>query len=235
MKNLHRSAEIQVLLSAVFSYYFSMFLTSVLYNSPDWKKLWTKMVNIILVISKQIVDILRFVFFLSFIINIIFSTSSCKSTEVAFGEKTSINNFPARCYSRFESNVTSCLQLPIPPGQRKQSTICPISSINPAAFPVCCGSAWVPLALHLTPVDHAKAQTSIRRSVGQPKTWIPYFISAHSNLQHFLFPPPLPFSSSNAGVWTAKGTGIYYRQNKNWVAKGRLTATACRVLLSGTL
>lgn len=164
--------------------------------------------------------------------NIIFTTSSCKSTEVAFGEKTFINKFPARCYSRFGSNVTSCLQLPILPCSKKtQSTVCPISCINPAAFPICCGSAWAPLELHLTLVDQAKAQSSMR-SIGQPKTWIPYFISPQCNLQHS---PPHSLSSSKAAVWTAKGTGIYYRQNKNWVAKGRLTAAACWVLLSGTL
>lgn len=192
------------------------------------------MVIIILIIWKQIEDILRFSSFLSFIMNIIVTTSSCKSTEVAFGEKTSINKFPARCYSRFGSNFTSCLQLPILPCSKKtQSTICAISCINPAAFPISCGLAWVLLAFHLTPVGHAKAQTSIRRSIGQPKTWIPDFISAHSNLQ--CFPTPPPFSSSEAAVWTAKGTGIYYRQNKNWVEKGRLTAATCWVLLSGTL
>lgn len=158
---------------------------------PRLEAIWTKMVIIILLISNQIVDILRFSFFLSFIMNIIFTTSNCKSTEVTFGEKTFINKFPARCYSRFGSNITSCLQLPIPPCSKKtQSPVCPISCINPAAFPICCGLAWVPLALPLTPVDHTKAQTSIRRSIGQPKTWIPYFISAHSNLQHS---PPLLF------------------------------------------
>lgn len=119
IKNLHRSAEIQVLLSAMFLYCFSIFLTSILYKSSDWKKLWNKMVIIILIIWKQIEDILRFSSFLSFSTNIIFTTSSCKSTEVAFGEKTFINKFPARCYSRFGSNFTSCLQLPILPCSKK--------------------------------------------------------------------------------------------------------------------
>lgn len=132
-----------------------------------------------------------FFFSRSFIIHIIFTTRSCKSTEVAFGEKTFINKFPAGCYSRFGSNITSCFQLPIPPCSKKtQSTVCPISCIHPAAFPICCGSAWVPLALHLTLVDHAEAQTLIRRSIDQLKTWIPSFISAHSNLQRFTTPLP---------------------------------------------
>lgn len=111
--------KFKLLLSAVFSYYFSIFLTSVLYKSPDWKKLWNKMVIIILLISRQIEDILRFSYFLSSIMNIIFTTSSCKSREVAFREKTFINKFPACCYSRFGSNVTSCLQLPILPCSKK--------------------------------------------------------------------------------------------------------------------
>lgn len=55
MKNLHKSAEVWVLSSAVLSHhYFLIFLTFALYEFPDWKQFWTKMEIIILIILKQI-------------------------------------------------------------------------------------------------------------------------------------------------------------------------------------
>ena len=83
--------------------------------------------------------------------------------------------------------------------------------------------------IRFTPGDHAKAQTSISKSIGQAKIWVPYFISARGNLQLIFFPS---FFRSKAEVSTAKGVGIYCKPNKNWVAKGRLTAAR---LLSPTI
>lgn len=75
MKNLHKSAQIWVLSSAVFfSYYFFLiFLTSASYKFRDWKQFWAKMEIIILIISKQTVVSLRISFFPAFIINMTFS------------------------------------------------------------------------------------------------------------------------------------------------------------------